>query len=401
MNFSRYLSIKNLKRKPARTAALVILTAFLAFAVFGGSVIVASLQNGLSSYRSRLGADIVVVPNEARSKGTLDDILLQGIPGYFYMDSSKLDKIRSIEGVEIASPQFYLATSSAGCCSTSVQIIGFDPETDFLIQPWIRESYSGSIGDYDLIVGANISIPVSGKLTFYNTECRVAAQLDQTGTGLDSAIYANMNTIKEMMRSANALGFDYFSDVDADHAVSSVMVKVADGYSAEDVTGDINIHVRRVEATQAKTMVSSIAGGLSGVSAVIGVLIGLVWVLAFVILLVAFTMITNERTKEFAILRVVGASQKTLSALIRTESLMISAGGTVIGTALSCVIVFPFSSVIGSQLGLPYLMPGIIQICLIAAGSVAASMLAVILTSLISGSRIRRNETALVLREGA
>lgn len=401
MNFSRYLSIKNLKRKPARTAALVILTAFLAFAIFGGSVIVASLQNGLSSYRSRLGADIVVVPNEARSKGTLDDILLQGIPGYFYMDSSKLDKIRSIEGVEIASPQFYLATSSAGCCSTSVQIIGFDPETDFLIQPWIRESYSGSIGDYDLIVGANISIPVSGKLTFYNTECRVAAQLDQTGTGLDSAIYANMNTIKEMMRSANALGFDYFSDVDADHAVSSVMVKVADGYSAEDVTGDINIHVRRVEATQAKTMVSSIAGGLSGVSAVIGVLIGLVWVLAFVILLVAFTMITNERTKEFAILRVVGASQKTLSALIRTESLMISAGGAVIGTALSCVIVFPFSSVIGSQLGLPYLMPGIIQICLIAAGSVAASMLAGILTSLISGSRIQRNETALVLREGA
>lgn len=71
MKFSRYLSIKNLKRKPARTAALVILTAFLAFAIFGGSVIVASLQNGLSSYRSRLGADIIVVPNEARSKGTL------------------------------------------------------------------------------------------------------------------------------------------------------------------------------------------------------------------------------------------------------------------------------------------------------------------------------------------
>lgn len=401
MKFSRYLSITNLKRKPARTAALMILTAFLAFAVFGGSVIVASLQNGLSSYRARLGADIIVVPNEARSKGTLDDILLQGIPGYFYMDSSKLDKIRSIEGVEVASPQFYLATSSAGCCSTSVQIIGFDPDTDFLIQPWILESYSGSIGDMDLIVGCNISIPVDGKLTFYNTECRVAAQLDQTGTGLDSAIYANMNTIKKMMENAQSLGFDYFADVDADRAVSSVMVKVADGYSIEDVTGDINIHVRRVEASQSKTMVSSISGGLSGVSAMIGLMIGVVWILAFAILLVAFTMITNERTKEFAILRVVGASQGMLTGLIRTESVIISAFGAVIGTALSCLVVFPFSSIIRAQLGLPYLLPGALQICLIAAGSVAASLLAGLLTSLISGGRIRNRETGLVLREGA
>lgn len=90
-----------------------------------------------------------------------------------------------------------------------------------------------------------------------------------------------------------------------------------------------------------------------------------------------------------------------LTALIRTESVIIIAGGAVIGTSLSCVIVFPFSSVIGSQLGLPYLLPDALQICLIAAGSVAASMLAGILTSLISGNRTRRNKTGLLLREGA
>lgn len=401
MKFTRYLSVKNLRRKHARTAALVILTAFLAFSIFGGSVIVASLQNGLESYKSRLGADIVAVPNEARSKGTLDDILLQGIPGYFYMDSSKLDKIRTIEGVEIASPQFYLATSSAGCCSTSVQIIGFDPETDFSIQPWIRENYSGSIGDLDLIVGSNISIPVDRRLTFYNTECHVVAQLDQTGTGLDSAIYANMNTIKQMMESSQALGFNYFSDVDADRAISSVMIKVKDGYSVEDVTGDINIHVRRVEATQAKAMVSSISSGLSSVSAMIGGLIAVVWILAFVILMIAFTMIANERTKEFAILRVIGASQGMLSGLIRTESVIISVGGAVIGTALACLMVFPFSSLIRSQLELPYLLPDALLICLIAVGSITASVLAGLLTSVITGRRISKSETGLVLREDA
>ena len=64
MNVS--LSIKNLVRKPGRTTALVLLTAFLALAVFGGSVVVLSLQRGLNSLEARLGADrIVLPPNEA------------------------------------------------------------------------------------------------------------------------------------------------------------------------------------------------------------------------------------------------------------------------------------------------------------------------------------------------
>ena len=62
------LSVKNLKRKPGRTIALVLLTAFLALAVFGGSVVVLSLRNGLQSLEARLGADIILVPSEAQSK---------------------------------------------------------------------------------------------------------------------------------------------------------------------------------------------------------------------------------------------------------------------------------------------------------------------------------------------
>ena len=55
------LSVKNLARKPGRTTALVLLTAFLALAVFGGSVITLSLRAGLRSLEARLGADIILV----------------------------------------------------------------------------------------------------------------------------------------------------------------------------------------------------------------------------------------------------------------------------------------------------------------------------------------------------
>ena len=74
------------------------------------------------------------------------------------------------------------------------------------------------------------------------------------------------------------------NDGDPERAISSVMIKVADGYGIEDVTNDINVHVRKVEATQAKSMVSSIAGGLTNVSRVITALVAAIWVLALAIL---------------------------------------------------------------------------------------------------------------------
>ena len=245
---------------------------------FGGQ------RNGLSSYENRLGADIVVVPYEATTKKEFESILVQGIPGTFYMDGQYYEKIASIEGVQTAAPQFYLASTSSGCCSVAVQLIGFDPELDFTVQPWVRDSYGQALGDGDIIIGSDLTLPTDGMLQFYNTPCRVVGQLDKTGTGLDTAVYANMTTIRTMMQNAEALGFHYFDNADPASAVSSVLIRVADGYDAAAVTADINVHVRHVEAAQTTNMLTGIASGLSSVSRVIGILTGMIWVLALVIL---------------------------------------------------------------------------------------------------------------------
>lgn len=401
MRFARTLSLKNLKRKPARTAALILLAAFLSLSIFGGSVIIASLQNGLKSYENRLGADIVAVPYEARTKGTFDAILVQGIPGMFYMDEQYYNKICTIDGVEIAAPQFYLASTSSSCCSVAVQIIGFDPALDFTVQPWIRESYADELGDGDIIVGSDLTVPKEGTLTFYNTECRIVAQLDKTGTGLDTAVYTNMNTIADMIENAKALGFHIFDDVDTDGPVSSVMIKVADGYDVEAVTGDINIHVRHIQAAQTTNMLSGIAGGLANVSRIVGVLTVMIWILAIVILVIAFAMISHERAKEFAVLRVMGASRKMVSRLLMTESALISLIGAASGLLIAALTVFPFGNLIRTKLELPYLMPGAGTIVALAVGSLLLAVLAGSLTAAVSAYRISKNDAGLSLREGA
>lgn len=401
MKFEVQLAVKNLLGRPARTVTLVLLAAFLALSVFAGSLIVLSLQRGLDSYERRLGADILVVPNEARSKATVESILLQGIPGYFYMKASVLDRIRAVEGVETATPQFYLCSAKSGCCSTAVQIIGYDPETDFVIRPWIQASYGDSLADGVLVLGNHISMPAERAMTFYNRRLPVAAQLDETGTGLDNCVYASMDTVRQIMDDADALGFSYHSGVRTDEAVSSVMIRVKEGWDIERVADDINIHVRKVEATPAKSMISGIAGGLHAVSRIIGALTALIWLLAIAILAVVYAMMANERKREFAVLRVVGASQRMLARLLLTEAAFCGLLGGLLGVAAAALIAFPFSDLIRARLNLPYLLPGAGHIAGLMLGALLVTVLAGALTAAVSARRLSRADAALILREGA
>ncbi len=89
------LPIKNLVRKPARSLALIFISAFLALSAFGGTVMVMSLSNGINSLSARLGADIIVTPYAATSQVSYDSVIIQGKPGQFYMDSKYYEEIKT------------------------------------------------------------------------------------------------------------------------------------------------------------------------------------------------------------------------------------------------------------------------------------------------------------------
>ena len=82
----------NIKRKPFRTASLIILTAVLAFSLFAGSFLVKSLKGGMVSLSNRLGADIIVVPQGYDSK--IESALLRGEPNSFYFDTEVVERVK-------------------------------------------------------------------------------------------------------------------------------------------------------------------------------------------------------------------------------------------------------------------------------------------------------------------
>ena len=400
MKFATELARKNIRRRPLRSALTAAIVMVLAFTLFAGAVLMLSLQNGLKSYRARLGADIVVIPSSAASRGTVDDILLQGITGNYYMSGRDCEKVKATAGVGAATTQFFLTSAKASCCSTRVQIIGFDPETDFSIQPWISESYAKTITDGDLVVGANINVPADRTITFYGQSYRVAAQLAKTGTGLDSAVYTNMTTVKQMAKNAaRLLDTSPFQGVDLNSAVSAVLIRAAEGYEIGEVADDINIHITKVQATPARNMISDLSAGLGGVSGLIGGLIVGIWVLAVLILLAVFFMLSNERKREFAVLRVMGASRNLLFRTMSAEAVLTSAAGGVLGILIALLGLFLLSGSLQDALGLPFLMPGGWTVAGLALGALILTVLAGLLTSTLASRRITHSETGLLLRE--
>ena len=393
----RRLAVQNLTGKPVRTAVLTVLAALLALAVFGGSLIVTSLRTGLHSLEDRLGADIMVVPYEATTKTNLEAIVLQGATGYFYMDNARAEKVLSCEGIGQASEQFFLASASTGCCSLSVQIIGFDPQTDFSITPWIRRSFGGELQKYDVVVGNDLNAFVGDTLQFYGTQVHVAAKLAKTGTAYDTAVFTGEDTIKALIASSVERGMNQFT-VDPDKVVSCILINAADGYTPEEVVNDINIHVKKVKAIQTKEMISGISDSLSGVRDVIGVLMAAVWVLGLAILLLAFTMSVNERRKEFAVLRVIGASRGMLAGLVLREALLTGVCGGMLGGVIGLAVIVPFNRAIEEQLGLPFLLPGAGTIIGYFAAAVILTALAGAAAAGIAALRISRMDTGLILR---
>jgi len=399
MNYNK-LAVRNLIRNKARSIALALIVLFMSFLMFAGSFAVTGMSNGLKSLEARMGADVIVIPQEAAAKVDLKSMLLQGTQSYFYMDRAYLDQVAQIDGIEKISPQYFLVSISAGCCSVPAQIIGIDESTDFTVAPWIRQSYGKPLEPLDVVVGSQINGSVGSTVRFYDVDCRVVAKLETTGTGMDTAVYCNTDTIKTLIDASVRNGTNILAGNDPEKIISAIYIKVKDGVNPDDVRNDINIHVRHVTAESTKDMISGVGDSLSGVSAVIRALIIIVWILAMIILVITFTMLINERKKEFAILRVAGASRAMLSRMMLKEAFIISAIGGILGLIAGAVTVLPVMSFIEDSMGLPYLSPSPAAIGIMIAVTLGIAFAAGPAAAAYSAFRLSRVDAGRVLKEG-
>lgn len=395
------LAFRNLQTYKSRSVALVIFSFLMALSVFAGSIVVEGMRHGLELIQNRLGADILVVPESSKKDFDAQTVLIQANPGYFYMPIENYQKIKDLPGIEKASPQLFLASASAGCCSAKLQIIGFDPQTDFTIQPWIRDTLKKPLIEKgDVIVGNNITVDEEGFIRLYGNSCYIKGKFDSTGSSLDNAVYMNFDTVKTLIQSSFDKGLNQYEIFDTETVISSVLVKVKEGYDIEELSENIMKTIPSVKVITSQNMVSGISENLKNISAMTSRFIIIFSAIAFFMNLLIFMMLINERKKEFASLISFGADKKILTSLILKEAFSVNLLGGITAILLSFVIFITFRRSICGLFGAGFVLPQADKFMLYALLALLLVLLSSLISAFIAVSKIKKIDASFILKEG-
>ena len=393
---SKYIALSNLKKKPFRTAAMLAVIALSSALLLGSLILSASLRGGIFGIQSRLGADLMIIPEGAQQE--LEGILLYGNPNYFYMDKSIEELVRGVDGVQAVSSQTYLASVSESCCDFPVQIIGFAPDTDFIVKNWAKSRLSKSPAEGEILfAGSNIDVQKK-TVRFYGQTHKVSAKLAKSGSGMDSAIYTDIATLKNIFLDARSKGFGFISGEDIDKKVSAIFVKLADGVRPDSAALRIQRALSQqsdapaIQIIQNEKMILNLMNKFSAILIFMNGLSALVLVITFATLAVVFSLMLNERLKEFAVLRVLGASHRTLVKIVLSEAGLVGCAGAVTGIFFSLLIILPFNVLISEKLALPFAMSSLPQLIVFSVLVFVITLAASILSSVFSAVRISKFE---------
>ena len=349
------LALSNLSRKAYRTVLTATLIALSSAVLFASLVLSQSLKSGIAGLRSRMGADLLVVP-EGYEKGA-ENILLSGEPNYFYMERKVLDSVRAVEGVEKASGQFYLTSLSESCCDFPIQIIGFEPESDFVIQNWAKSRVKTDTNEEFLLSGSNVNL-TKESVKFFGNEHKISARLSKSGTGMDNVIFCDFASLERIFEDASSRGFGFISDGDTKNKLSTVLVKISPDSSADAVALRIKKVLPGVHVIVGEKFIRNFSEKLSAIFVFLYSISILLFLITIISLALVFSITINERRREFSILRVLGANRSLLCSVLFWEAGILGAGGSILGIGLSALIVIPFNALIAEKLGLPFAMSG-------------------------------------------
>ncbi len=358
----QYLATENLRNKPFRSFALILLVAVFSFILLAGSLVSFSLSSGVESLSDRLGADIMVVP--PGHEADIDSILLTGSPSGFYLPSNAVELLSDNPAIAKMTPQTYIATLSASCCSYPVQIIGIDEKTDFLIKPWLEEVTDHDLEPGEVIVGNRVEGLVGQEVKFFGNPYKIVGRLEQTGMGFDATVFVNQDTALQLYKASERKQDIKLSEDGS--LISTVMIKLKAGYDSVETARAITKKFadQGMFAMYSKKFVNNISSNLQAIMNLVKSAIVVIWILAIAVLAMVFTMILRERKKEFAILRILGATKGHLKSLILRESFLISLIGAIVGVVLALIFVFFYGKQLATNMSIPFLLPSVVGISL-------------------------------------
>jgi|Deesub1362A_J573_1020465.scaffolds.fasta_scaffold01905_12 putative ABC transport system permease protein len=395
------LAFKNLKRKRFRAITLILAIAIATASLFSSIIILRSVEQGLESAVARLGADLVVVPEGYEKKAS--EVLLGGEPSTFYMDSSIMGEIRKVPGVEKASPQIFLQTSSYLICCEVMEtlFIAYEPETDFTVTPWI-ESKLPYIPEEYVVTGGGIPVYENFSMYIYGHWYVVYARLHKTGLRyFDSTIFIPMDLAyslaQESQRNPRVANLTLKLG-----KISAVLVQVSGGNATqvarqiEERVPGTSVVMSSSMASNAKTQAVSLFSSLIAISA-------LLWFANLLMISATFATIAGERRREFGLLRAIGAKRSDVMKLMLYEASFLATIGATLGLTIGTAIFFAFREEVTKsfeKLLIPFFWPNLDTLLVTAVVAFASAVVMAFLGTFYPALSAAKEEPYAAIRYG-
>lgn len=392
------LAIRNIRGNSFRSLVIFLCVIGIAGFLLTTTLIIRGAEHSLDMGIERLGADIVVVPEGAETK--IETALLMGKPTNVWMKEDKLAEIAGVTGVAAVSPQLDLKSLyGASCCSMwEMFLVVYDPPTDFTIRPWLEANLGQGLVKGEAIGGSNIFIPPGEKhITLYGYNLTLKGNLEATGTGIDETIFFTRETARDIARSSVTTAESPLEI--PDNSISAIMVKVAPGADRHKVALQIMLDIPGVVPLESPSLFGEFRQQMTGLLWGFVVIMSIFWALAAVLIGLVFSMAANERRREIAVLRAIGATRNFVFRSILTEAGLLALVAGLLGIALAAFGVYVFRDYITSALGMPFLFPDLPSFLLLVGAGTAFALGTVTLAALFPALRISRQEPAVAMRE--
>lgn len=349
-----YLAAQNLRRKPFRSFVTIAIVGLAAGTLFSATLLIGSVDRSLEVGMERLGADLLVVPEGYQESGQA--ALITGAPTSFYMDAGILNQVKNITGVSQASPQLFIESMvSSQCCTGHVQLVGYDPGSDFVISPWLKDNLQRPLNQDEVVIGSLILANKGEQVHFFGHNFDVAGVLDATGMGVDESVFMSLDTAY-LMAQESAQVAESPLDVKPGQ-ISSVLVKKTPDINVDQLTQRIKTSVPGTTIITANELSRSVTDRISGFKRGFIAVDAIVWIMSLLTIAAIFSMIVNERQREIGLLRAMGSSRQFVFRLMLTEAVFLTAAGGIAGIFVGGAGLFIFKAIITSSLGIPYLWP--------------------------------------------
>jgi putative ABC transport system permease protein len=408
------LAAQNVGRRLLRSLFLGFAIMIAVGVAFSGAILGWTLRNGILTSFSRMGADLVIVP-----QGTLVNLtstLLTVQPTELELAATLGETLRNVPGVARVAPQRLV---EAGVEGRAIRLIAYDPRADFTVESWLPERQQISLEPSALLIGERVSQKPGETLSICNKTLIVAGRLGHTGVGpVDESYFITFTGLEQLIDGAREMrapgqaqettGSDHQHHYAtaaclpqlAQDKVSAFLLQLAPGASIEQVRFAIG-QIPAIKVVSGNPIFTAARQSLGSLLWGVGAFAILLFLALLFVVSLLFSAIVQERYREIGMLRAMGAQPRHIVSLTLLEALIITGLGGVAGVTFGAIVIFLAARSLGfyfASLGVPFEGPSDGFIFVAGASSLCFGLVLGLVGALIASRRAMRLEPARMIQ---